>query len=82
MLGMMNIPLPNWHQVDEKQLDAEAHAVMETAVDAIITINRLGVIESFNPSAERPLGWHRVEVIGRNVSSLMPSPTCRRMTIT
>lgn len=58
----------------ELRLLAEAKAVMETAVDAIITISATGVIESFNPAAEGLLGWQEAEVLGKNVNCLMPPP--------
>lgn len=49
-------------------------AILDTAVDAIVTIEESGVIESVNPAAERAFGFTRDELIGRNVSTLMPSP--------
>ena len=49
-------------------------AILDTAVDAIVTIEESGVIESVNPAAELAFGYSRDELIGRNVSMLMPSP--------
>lgn len=49
-------------------------SVIESAVDAIIVIDSGGMIEAFNPAAERLFGYRESEVVGRNVSALMPSP--------
>ena len=62
---------------NEKQLSdnlAKLSAFLETAVDSIISIDEFGTILSFNPSAERVLGYSSQEIIGKNVRSLMPSP--------
>jgi PAS domain S-box-containing protein len=55
-------------------IESRAAAVLETAVDAIISIDERGTIEAFNQAAERMLGYSRDEVLGENVNLLMPSP--------
>ena len=49
-------------------------AILHTAVDAIVTIEESGVIESINPATGRMFGYGRDELVGSNVSVLMPSP--------
>ena len=49
-------------------------AIINTTVDGILVIDSRGLIESFNPAAERLFGYAAAEVTGRNVSMLMPSP--------
>ena len=49
-------------------------AILETAVEGIITIGELGLIESANPAAEKIFGYRAAEIIGQNISVLMPSP--------
>ena len=44
------------------------------AVDAIITIDEAGMVESVNAAAERLFGFGAAEVIGQNVKLLMPEP--------
>jgi two-component system sensor kinase FixL len=49
-------------------------SIIESAVDSIVIIDAHGHIEAFNPAAERLFGYMEPEVVGRNVSMLMPSP--------
>src|SRR5688572_3218886 len=49
-------------------------AILNTTTDGIIVINAKGIIEAFNRGAERLFGYPESEVVGRNVSVLMPSP--------
>lgn len=49
-------------------------AVLNTAADAIIMIDRRGVILTFNRAAEVMFGYDSSEVIGQNVKILMPPP--------
>lgn len=48
------------------------NAIIESAVDGIITISEKGVIESANPAAEKLFGYGRGELIGQKVNILMP----------
>ncbi len=63
------------HAEQQRQATAiQAHAIVRTAVDAIIVINQRGCIESFNPAAEKLFGYPAAKAIGQNVSILMPEP--------
>ncbi len=46
--------------------------VLDTIADAVITINEKGEIESFNPAAELIFGYQAEEIVGENVSMLLP----------
>lgn len=48
--------------------------ILRSAVDAIISINALGRIESVNPATEKLFGHSASELIGQNVEILMPEP--------
>lgn len=63
-------------ELEEKQRRVEA--IVQTAVEGIITINERGIIDSVNPVAEKMFGYAAAEVIGQNVSILMPSPDRER----
>lgn len=54
--------------------EERAQGVLATAVNAIITISERGVIETVNAATERIFGYDREEMIGKNVSMLMPTP--------
>lgn len=49
-------------------------AIIENAIDGIITINNRGIVESINPAASQLFGYGPEEVIGNNISMLMPEP--------
>jgi PAS domain S-box-containing protein len=49
-------------------------ALLQAAVDAIISIDERGVIQLVNAAGERLFGYSAQELIGKNVSLLMPSP--------
>ena len=50
------------------------YAIINTAIDGIITIDTRGIIESINPAALKLFGYEEQEVIGHNISVLMPEP--------
>lgn len=57
-----------------RRAEATTSAILEAAVDGIVTIDVRGRVEVFNKAAERIFGYSADEVIGRNVSLLMPEP--------
>ncbi|PCI56749.1 MAG: hypothetical protein COB36_00270 [Alphaproteobacteria bacterium] len=59
---------------DAKSASARMQAILETAADAIITVDLQGDIQSFNHSAESIFGYSEKEVIGKNVTILIPIP--------
>ena len=53
---------------------ARLQAILDNAVDAIITIDEHGIIESVNPATAILFDYPVQEIIGNNVNMLMPSP--------
>ncbi|HEX7853457.1 MAG TPA: PAS domain S-box protein [Sphingobium sp.] len=61
----------------ESQLRSqESHlrSILSTVPDAMVVIDKAGVIISFSAAAEALFGYREVEVVGENVAMLMPSP--------
>ncbi|MCA8971387.1 MAG: PAS domain S-box protein [Planctomycetes bacterium] len=54
--------------------EARLRAIVDHAIDALVSIDHEGTIESFNPAAEAMFGYSVEEVVGQNISLLMPSP--------
>ena len=57
-------------RVEEAVRRAEAlrGAVLESALDCVITMNHEGRIVEFNPAAERTFGYRRADVVGKLVA--------------
>lgn len=49
-------------------------AILSTVADAIITIDQQGIIDSVNAATEQMFGYTAEELIGQNISLLMPPP--------
>jgi two-component system sensor kinase FixL len=72
----INIDITARKAIDEslRESEARARAVLNAAVDAIITIDQLGTIQSANQATERLFGYTEAELVGENVRILMPAP--------
>jgi len=71
-----------YHDVTQrKRNEAKIHetnmrlsAILSTASDAIIMIDERGIIDSANQAAQTIFGYSKAELVGQNVSMLMPPP--------
>jgi len=57
-----------------ERIERHTRAILQTAVDGVITITDRGIIETVNPAALSIFGYREDDLIGRNVSMLMPEP--------
>ncbi|ADB16088.1 PAS/PAC sensor hybrid histidine kinase [Pirellula staleyi DSM 6068] len=73
-----NITPQKMAEMQARKNELALRAVLESAVDSIISIDEHGIITSYNPAAERMFGYGPKELLGCNVSSLMPSPDRER----
>ncbi len=61
--------------VNEKKLELSSlKAMLENLVDGVISINQNGIIQSVNPAVEKLFGYHKDEIINKNIKILMPEP--------
>ncbi|MGH8694125.1 MAG: PAS domain S-box protein, partial [Burkholderiales bacterium] len=57
-----------------RESEERMRSVLDTATDAIITIDQHGIINSFNPATVQMFGYTQEELVGKNISILMPPP--------
>lgn len=57
-----------------QESERRVHAVLDHAMDGIFTFDANGVIENFNPAAERIFGYTAAEVLGERIGKLIPEP--------
>jgi two-component system cell cycle sensor histidine kinase/response regulator CckA len=58
-------------------LTAINRAILDTALDCIITMNRKGIVTEFNSAAQRVFGYARAEAVGRELAELIVPPALR-----
>lgn len=56
------------------QSESRVRAIVESTLEGIIVIDEKGLIDSFNPSAEKIFGYKAQEIVGGDISLLMPEP--------
>jgi diguanylate cyclase (GGDEF)-like protein/PAS domain S-box-containing protein len=59
---------------DLEKSQNQLQSIISNVMDGIITINESGGIQGFNPAAEQIFGYTQQDVIGKNLSLLMPQP--------
>jgi PAS domain S-box-containing protein len=76
----MSVLRVDWDLTEERRIlsmveerEARLRSLLDTAPDAIITIDERGIVQSFSAAAERLFGYSAGEVVGRNVKMLMPA---------
>jgi PAS domain S-box-containing protein len=60
-----------------RESEARKGAILETALDAIISMDEQGIIHEWNPAAERIFGYPRAEALNRSMDELIVPPSVR-----
>jgi PAS domain S-box-containing protein len=60
-----------------RESEARKRAILESALDAIISIDHEGTIVEFNAAAEKVFGYSRAEVLGRQLAETIIPPSLR-----
>ena len=60
-----------------KRSEARKTAILDSALDCIVTIDHEGCITEFNPAAERTFGYRRDEVVGKQLADVIIPPSLR-----
>ncbi|HTB64654.1 MAG TPA: PAS domain S-box protein, partial [Steroidobacteraceae bacterium] len=64
---------------ETKESGAKYRGLMEAAPDAMVVVNQAGDIVLLNLQAESQFGYHRDELLGQNVSSIVPEGFAERL---
>src|SRR5439155_22053837 len=60
-----------------RESEAQTRAILEAALDCVITMDAQGRIVEFNPAAERTFGYRRADAVGRAMAELIIPPALR-----
>ena len=60
-----------------RRSEARKAAILDSALECIVTIDHEGCITEFNPAAERTFGYRRDEVLGRQLADIIIPPALR-----
>lgn len=72
-----HLPQQKAEQPSSHPAEVRMAAILETALDCIISIDGSGSITEFNPAAEATFGYSRSEVIGKEMVELIVPPSFR-----
>jgi len=73
----MDTQIPAAELLWQAQENERMRLILETALDAVVTMNSAGLITGWNAEAERMFGWFREEVVGRSMTDTIIPPQYR-----
>lgn len=60
--------------LEKQEADTKIKNILISAIDGIVSIDKNGIIISFNPAATKMFGYSEKEALGQNVKIIMPEP--------
>ncbi len=69
---LMSRELLELNRQTQERGQAKVQAIMDNVVDAIVTFDAMGRIDSFNPAASRIFGYSSESILGQHISTLLP----------
>lgn len=61
-----------------RKSESRTRSILETAIDAITVMDTEGVVQEWNPAAERMFGYSRAQVVGQKLADLIIPPYMRQ----
>jgi PAS domain S-box-containing protein len=77
----INTDVEDRRRVDAALQSSEARktAILDSALDCVVTIDHEGCITEFNPAAERTFGYSRDQAIGKHLADTIIPPSLREL---
>ncbi len=76
-LAALTAAPPNGEQQELKRSEARSAAILNSALDCVVTMDHEGRVTEFNPAAERTFGYRRREVLGKLMADVIIPPSLR-----
>ena len=79
LIGGVAVDITDRLQMQEqlREIQARSQAILNSALDAVVTIDHNGKIVEFNPAAEKMFGHRQADVLGRNMGEVIVPPELR-----
>ena len=72
-MKLMSEELTELYQRNLERTESRFRSIMQNVTDCVITLDKAGVIRTFNAAAEQTFGFRAEEVIDKSISLLIPA---------
>lgn len=74
LLVINDLTEKEWLRRTARESETRMRAILENLAEGVVSIDEQGTINSFNRAAQQIFGYSAVEVVGKNIDTLMPEP--------